>query len=62
MSRKLLITQKQITAICKGASKAGHVPIIEIDGLNVRLVPVELTERLNQKHDKSIDKPLTIRF
>jgi hypothetical protein len=40
MSRKLLLTQKQITAICKGASKAGYVPIIETPGgINIRLVP-----------------------
>lgn len=40
MSRKLLLTQKQITAICKGAAKAGYVPIIETPGgVNVRLVP-----------------------
>jgi hypothetical protein len=40
MSRKLLLTQKQITAICKGASKVGYVPIIETPGgINIRLVP-----------------------
>lgn len=40
MSRKLMLTQKQITAICKGAAKAGYVPIIETPGgVNVRLVP-----------------------
>ncbi|WP_181167953.1 hypothetical protein [Mesorhizobium sp. B2-4-19] len=40
MSRKLLLTQKQITAICKGASKAGYVPVIETPGgINIRLVP-----------------------
>ncbi|UCI30505.1 hypothetical protein [Mesorhizobium sp. B4-1-4] len=40
MSRKLLLTQKQITAICKGASKAGYVPVIETPGgMNIRLLP-----------------------
>lgn len=39
MSRPLAIKQKQVTAICKGAQKAGHVPVLEIDGVRVLLVP-----------------------
>lgn len=39
MSRSLAIPQKQITALCKGAAKAGFVPEIQINGVVVRLVP-----------------------
>ncbi|WP_027153972.1 hypothetical protein [Mesorhizobium sp. WSM2561] len=50
MTRKLLLTQKQITAICRGAAKAGHVPIIETQGgVNVRLVPASDNDRPGQK-------------
>ncbi|RUW55574.1 hypothetical protein EOA32_00720 [Mesorhizobium sp. M1A.F.Ca.ET.072.01.1.1] len=62
MSRKLLLTQKQITAICKGASKAGFVPVIEVNGVNVKLVPAETARKLNQTTDERIDKPIEIGF
>lgn len=39
MTRALAIKQKQVTALCKGAAKAGHVPIVEIDGVRVLLIP-----------------------
>ncbi|MER9854543.1 MULTISPECIES: hypothetical protein [unclassified Mesorhizobium] len=52
MSRKLLLTQKQITAICKGAAKAGYVPIIETPGgVNVRLVPASGNDNPGNKQD-----------
>lgn len=52
MSRKLLLTQKQITAICKGAAKAGYVPIIETPGgVNVRLVPASGNDDHADKQD-----------
>lgn len=39
MTRALALRQKQITALCKGADKAGYVPVVEIDGARVLLVP-----------------------
>lgn len=39
MSRALALKQKQITALCKGADKAGYIPVVEIDGARVLLVP-----------------------
>ncbi len=39
MTRPLPITARQVTAICKGAEKAGYVPLIEIGNTVVRLVP-----------------------
>lgn len=41
MSRALAISQKQITALCKGAAKAGYVAEVKIGGAVVRLVPAE---------------------
>jgi hypothetical protein len=39
VTRALALKQKQITALCKGAEKAGYVPVVEIDGARVLLVP-----------------------
>lgn len=39
MSRPLIITSTQITAICKGAAKAGFIAEVEIDGVKIRLLP-----------------------
>lgn len=39
MTRPLALKQKQITALCRGAEKAGYVPVVEIDGARVLLVP-----------------------
>jgi hypothetical protein len=39
MTRKLAISARQVTAICKGAAKAGFVAELVIDDLVVRLVP-----------------------
>lgn len=39
MTRALALSQRQVTALCKGAEKAGHVPVVEIDGVKVTLMP-----------------------
>lgn len=39
MSRPLAISQKQVTALCKGAAAAGFVAEVVIGGVVVRLVP-----------------------
>lgn len=39
MTRSLAISARQITAICKGAAKAGFVAEVVINGVVVRLVP-----------------------
>ncbi|RWE78102.1 hypothetical protein [Mesorhizobium sp.] len=39
MSKPIAITQRQITAICKGAARAGFIAEIIINGVVVRLVP-----------------------
>ena len=39
MTRQLAITERQVTALCKGAAKAGYAPIVQIGNVFVRLVP-----------------------
>lgn len=46
MNRPLALTQRQIRAICEGASKAGYAPILQIGNILVRLVPKEIAEQL----------------
>ena len=41
MTRALKIRQKQVTAICKGAAAAGFIPVVEIDGAVVKLIPAD---------------------
>jgi len=37
MTRALAIKQKQVTAICKGAAKAGYIPVVKIGDVVVQL-------------------------
>ena len=39
MSKALALTQRQVTALCEGAKKAGYAPIVQIGDVLVRLVP-----------------------
>ncbi|MCA0276316.1 MAG: hypothetical protein LCH86_09945 [Proteobacteria bacterium] len=41
MTRALAIKQKQVTAICKGAAKAGYIPVVKIGDVVVQLVPAD---------------------
>jgi len=41
VSRALPLTQKQVTAICKGAQKAGYAAIVEVGNVRLRLIPEE---------------------
>jgi hypothetical protein len=41
MTRALALPAKQVTALCKGAAKAGYIPEITIGSVTVRLVPEE---------------------
>ncbi|QND57374.1 hypothetical protein [Mesorhizobium huakuii] len=62
MTRSLAISARQITAICKGAAKAGFVAEVIINGTIVRLVPQgsaqsaaspSVDERLDHMFDSS---------
>jgi hypothetical protein len=39
MTRLLALRQRQVTAICKGAAKAGFVAEVKIGDVVVRLIP-----------------------
>jgi hypothetical protein len=41
MSRALVLNQRQVTAICKGAAKAGYIAEVKIGDVVVRLVPAD---------------------
>lgn len=41
MTKALALSQRQVTALCKGAEKAGYAPIVQIGNVFVRLVPEE---------------------
>ena len=41
MTRALALKQKQVTALCKGAAKAGFVAEVKIGDVVVRLIPIE---------------------
>ncbi|WP_338531622.1 hypothetical protein [Nitratireductor thuwali] len=53
MTRRLAVSQHQITAICKGAAKAGFVAEIEVTGVKVLLRPA--TEDELRKSDVAED-------
>ena len=39
MTKPLALPERQVTALCRGAAKAGHVAVVEIDKVLVRLIP-----------------------
>lgn len=39
MTRALALKQKQVTAICKGAAKAGYVAVVRVGDVVIELVP-----------------------
>lgn len=52
MTKRLDVTARQVTAICIGAEKAGHIPEIKIGNAFIRLVPedhVEDSPRIDNK-------------
>lgn len=41
MSRPLALPERQVTALCRGAAKAGHIAEVKIGNVVVRLIPKE---------------------
>ena len=39
MPRRLDLPERQVTALCRGAAKAGYAPVIQVGNVWVRLVP-----------------------
>lgn len=60
MTRSLDITQRQIEALCKGAEKAGYVPVVRIGDAYVSLVPKD--HEAVQTPEKIIDRGKDIRL
>lgn len=54
MTRALEISQRQITALCKGAEKAGYAPIVQIGKVLVRLVPED--HAISAQPDEAVDR------
>lgn len=52
MTKRLDVTARQVTAICKGAEKAGHIPEIKIGNAFIRLVPDDYVAEKDQIDDK----------
>lgn len=41
MTRALALPARQVTALCRGAAKAGHIAEVKIGDVVVRLIPRE---------------------
>jgi hypothetical protein len=52
MSRPLPLTQKQITALCKGTAAAGFIAEVKIGDVVVRLVPADNSNERATVDDK----------
>jgi hypothetical protein len=57
MTRALALPARQVTALCKGAAKAGFIPEVKIGDTVIRLVPNE-----NARPAKQIDDEEEIRL
>ncbi len=57
MTRQLLLPARQVTALCKGAAKAGCIAEVRIGDVVVRLVPASAA-----KDTRPLDDPEKIRL
>lgn len=57
MTRCLALTARQVTALCKGAAKAGYIAEVRFGDVVVRLVPADHAQK-----DRPIDEDMEIRF
>lgn len=57
MSRALALPARQVTALCKGAAKAGYVPEVKIGDVVIRLVPEDHAQK-----NRGIDSDEDIRL
>jgi hypothetical protein len=60
MKRKLELTARQVTAIIKGAEKAGCVAEVHINGVVVRFVPLSSISATSETDDIALDPELAI--
>lgn len=52
MTRALPLPARQVTALCKGAAKAGYIPEVKIGDVVIRLVPDDRTQEKPGVDDK----------
>ena len=52
--RALALPARQVTALCKGAAKAGYIPEVKIGDVVIRLVPEDHAQK-NRVIDKDED-------
>lgn len=45
MTARLALPERQVTALCRGAAKAGFIAEVNIGGLVVRLIPEDHAQR-----------------
>ena len=57
MSKPLALPERQVTALCRGAAKAGHVAEVKIGDVVVRLIPKE-----DAQAERPIDREEDIRL
>lgn len=50
MTRPLALPARQVTALCKGAARAGYIPEVKIGDVVIRLVPAT-----NSQDERPID-------
>lgn len=50
MTRALALPARQVTALCRGAAKAGYIPEVKIGNVVIRLIPAE-----NAQDERIID-------
>lgn len=57
MSRALALPARQVTALCKGAAKAGCIAEVKIGDTVIRLIPKD-----DAQPERRIDEEVEIRF
>lgn len=60
MTRRLDLPERQVTALCKGAAKAGYAPVIQVGNLWIRLVPEK--HAIPPRGDDRLDEDEDIRL
>lgn len=56
MPRKLDLTARQVTALCKGAARAGYIPIVQIGDVSIKLVPENAADLASTGTEADLDR------
>lgn len=52
MTKPLALPERQVTALCRGAAKAGHIAEVKIGDVVIRLVPKDDAQEPAKVDDK----------